>query len=228
MGSSLLLEAEEAGEFKELRRLREKNRQLAQSGELAIDHPEDLGQWKGKKSVMRAPRFQVLQGATLEEARNMRGGDSDDNSDGSGTDESSSDEDEDEEEDEDESSDSDARAASASGPDEQSKSKKKYVVRRSTKKVGLIPGTRAAARDLKARFAEVAALTRPALQQSQREKLPVYGMEQEIMEAVIEHDVCIVAGETGSGKTTQVPQFLFENGFGSSELGGRPGVIAVT
>jgi len=25
-----------------------------------------------------------------------------------------------------------------------------------------------------------------------------------------------------------VPQFLFENGFGSSELGGRPGLVAVT
>jgi len=99
---------------------------------------------------------------------------------------------------------------------------------RSKRKVGLLPGTVAASSSRAPRFGAVAALKRPPLQQSQREKLPVYGMEQEIMEAINEDDVCIVAGETGSGKTTQVPQFLFENGFASTEVGGRPGVIAVT
>ena len=33
------------------------------------------------------------------------------------------------------------------------------------------------------------------------------------MEAVQENDVVIVCGETGSGKTTQVPQFLYEAGY---------------
>lgn len=33
------------------------------------------------------------------------------------------------------------------------------------------------------------------------------------MEAVAEHPIVIVCGETGSGKTTQVPQFLYEAGF---------------
>ena len=33
------------------------------------------------------------------------------------------------------------------------------------------------------------------------------------MEAVAEHPVVIVCGETGSGKTTQVPQFLYEAGY---------------
>ena len=37
-----------------------------------------------------------------------------------------------------------------------------------------------------------------------RSSLPVCGMEQEIMEAIGYHDVVIVCGETGSGKTTQV------------------------
>ncbi|CAE7538783.1 ECM16, partial [Symbiodinium sp. KB8] len=59
-----------------------------------------------------------------------------------------------------------------------------------------------------------------------RMELPVCGMEQEIMEGVYENDVLILCGETGSGKTTQVPQFLYEAGFGTA--GGTPGMVAVT
>ena len=45
--------------------------------------------------------------------------------------------------------------------------------------------------------------------QAVRMKLPMCGMEQEFMEALNHNDVVIVCGETGSGKTTQVPQFLY-------------------
>lgn len=41
-----------------------------------------------------------------------------------------------------------------------------------------------------------------------RQKLPVYGFLQEIQEAVLSHQVIVIEGETGSGKTTQIPQFL--------------------
>jgi hypothetical protein len=44
---------------------------------------------------------------------------------------------------------------------------------------------------------------------------------QEIMEAVAAHTFVLVAGETGSGKTTQVPQLLYEAGYGRAD-GGTP------
>ncbi|XP_045700728.1 probable ATP-dependent RNA helicase DHX37 isoform X2 [Phyllostomus hastatus] len=54
----------------------------------------------------------------------------------------------------------------------------------------------------------------PEMQQ-ERLKLPILSEEQVIMEAVAEHPIVIVCGETGSGKTTQVPQFLYEAGYSS-------------
>ena len=49
--------------------------------------------------------------------------------------------------------------------------------------------------------------------QAARLALPILGEEQVVMEAINEHPVVIVCGETGSGKTTQVPQFLYEAGY---------------
>lgn len=46
-------------------------------------------------------------------------------------------------------------------------------------------------------------VTRVAELQEARLRLPILGMEQEIMEAIHEHDVVVLAGETGCGKTTQ-------------------------
>ncbi|KAF2432154.1 P-loop containing nucleoside triphosphate hydrolase protein [Tothia fuscella] len=57
--------------------------------------------------------------------------------------------------------------------------------------------------------------------------LPILAEEQRIMEAVFNNDVVLVSGATGSGKTTQVPQFLFENGFGDPN-GSTPGMIGIT
>lgn len=55
---------------------------------------------------------------------------------------------------------------------------------------------------------------KPEVQES-RMLLPIVSEEQPIMEAVLLNSVIIICGETGSGKTTQVPQFLYEAGFGS-------------
>jgi ATP-dependent helicase HrpA len=46
------------------------------------------------------------------------------------------------------------------------------------------------------------------------EDLPVVGRRMEIAEAIRAHQVVVVAGETGSGKTTQLPKILLECGIG--------------
>lgn len=45
----------------------------------------------------------------------------------------------------------------------------------------------------------------------QREKLPVYEFKNRIIECVRNNKVTIIEGSTGSGKTTQIPQFLLES-----------------
>ncbi|MGL5864742.1 MAG: ATP-dependent RNA helicase HrpA [Dermatophilaceae bacterium] len=47
------------------------------------------------------------------------------------------------------------------------------------------------------------------------EHLPVVGARADILAAVRDHQVVVVAGETGSGKTTQLPKMLLELGFGT-------------
>ncbi|KAJ3414817.1 putative ATP-dependent RNA helicase dhr2, partial [Chytridiales sp. JEL 0842] len=64
---------------------------------------------------------------------------------------------------------------------------------------------------------EKAAALRP-----QREKLPITIEKASIMEAVKVHNSLIIVGETGSGKTTQIPQFLYEAGYA------KKGMIAIT
>lgn len=63
--------------------------------------------------------------------------------------------------------------------------------------------------------------------QEARLALPVVAEEQKIMEAIYNNPVVVIWGATGSGKTTQVPQFLYEAGFGSRESP-SPGMIGVT
>jgi len=56
-------------------------------------------------------------------------------------------------------------------------------------------------------------INRPADIEESRYDLPVSAMEYEIIDAVRSKDCTILCGETGSGKSTQVPQFLYESGF---------------
>ncbi len=55
------------------------------------------------------------------------------------------------------------------------------------------------------------------------ESLPVSGRREEIMRALAEHQVVIVCGETGSGKTTQLPKIALALGRGRGNGGGLIG-----
>ncbi|KAK3378298.1 P-loop containing nucleoside triphosphate hydrolase protein [Podospora didyma] len=78
-----------------------------------------------------------------------------------------------------------------------------------------------------ARKAFSVVVTRDPEIQDVRFRLPVVAEEQKIMEAIHNNDVVVICGATGSGKTTQVPQFLFEAGYGSPN-GPTPGMIGIT
>jgi len=49
--------------------------------------------------------------------------------------------------------------------------------------------------------------------QETRQSLPMYTYREEILAAIAEHQILIIVGETGSGKTTQLPQYLNEAGY---------------
>ncbi|KAJ8702089.1 DEAH-box ATP-dependent RNA helicase prp22 [Pleurotus ostreatus] len=49
--------------------------------------------------------------------------------------------------------------------------------------------------------------------QDQRKSLPIYKLRDSLLQAIAEHQVLIVVGDTGSGKTTQMVQYLAESGY---------------
>uniref|UniRef100_A0A0E0EKA8 RNA helicase n=1 Tax=Oryza meridionalis TaxID=40149 RepID=A0A0E0EKA8_9ORYZ len=49
--------------------------------------------------------------------------------------------------------------------------------------------------------------------QDERKTLPIYKFRDELLKAVEEYQVIVIVGETGSGKTTQIPQYLHEAGY---------------
>ncbi|XXG99824.1 hypothetical protein Hte_006165 [Hypoxylon texense] len=81
-------------------------------------------------------------------------------------------------------------------------------------------------KDTKRKAFSIAVQRTPEIQDA-RLRLPVVAEEQKIMEAIHNNNVVVICGATGSGKTTQVPQFLFEAGYGSPNSP-TPGMIGVT
>lgn len=57
------------------------------------------------------------------------------------------------------------------------------------------------------------AFSRSKSLREQRQYLPAFACREELMKVIRENQVIVVVGETGSGKTTQVAQFLHEDGY---------------
>lgn len=49
--------------------------------------------------------------------------------------------------------------------------------------------------------------------QEQRETLPIFSVKRQLIDLINNERVVIVVGETGSGKTTQLTQYLYEEGY---------------
>lgn len=89
----------------------------------------------------------------------------------------------------------------------------KHTHRQNTGMAGTNPKATAEWREAtNPRNAPVGRSTTMSIQQ-QRESLPVYALRAPFIRAISENQLLIVVGETGSGKTTQLTQYLAEEGF---------------
>ncbi|TFK56865.1 P-loop containing nucleoside triphosphate hydrolase protein [Heliocybe sulcata] len=76
-------------------------------------------------------------------------------------------------------------------------------------KAGEVPQWRAATFNKATTYGEITQLSL----QDQRKSLPIYKLRDPLLQAIREHQVLIVVGDTGSGKTTQMVQYLAEDGY---------------
>ena len=113
-----------------------------------------------------------------------------------------------------------ATPARGGAPDQQRRSSQRGGGRRRGRRPGRTEGRLRSAwkgyspEQLAARTAAVPAIVYP-------EELPVSARREEIAAAIAEHQVVIVAGETGSGKTTQLPKICLELGRGVTGMIGH-------
>ncbi|KZT55357.1 P-loop containing nucleoside triphosphate hydrolase protein [Calocera cornea HHB12733] len=80
----------------------------------------------------------------------------------------------------------------------------------------------------RALFAQLRKERQYAEMEAQRRKLPAFGMQREIVDVVGRHGVTVVVGETGCGKTTQLPQFLLDAALLSDTPSYEPISILIT
>lgn len=73
--------------------------------------------------------------------------------------------------------------------------------------------------------ARVAPVEMDSKRTATHEELPVYQHKDRILECYHKHETLIIVGETGSGKSTQVPKFIYENAMKNSQ---KSKLVAVT
>ena len=69
------------------------------------------------------------------------------------------------------------------------------------------------AASLKKRNEAVSEFAKSKTLKEQREFLPVFSVRNELLTVIRDNKIVIIVGETGSGKTTQLTQYLFEDGY---------------
>ena len=65
-------------------------------------------------------------------------------------------------------------------------------------------------------------LFRTQVEEKMAKRLPIADHKERLVKAVLDNDCVVVTGETGCGKTTQLPQFLHDAGLS------KQGIIGVT
>ncbi|CAE6412752.1 unnamed protein product [Rhizoctonia solani] len=76
-------------------------------------------------------------------------------------------------------------------------------------KAGEVPQWRAETFNKATTFGKITSLSIT----EQRQSLPIFKLRDKLVQAVRDHQILIVVGDTGSGKTTQMTQYLAEEGF---------------
>ncbi|KAJ3344554.1 ATP-dependent RNA helicase dhx37, partial [Entophlyctis luteolus] len=71
-------------------------------------------------------------------------------------------------------------------------------------------------------------IVRPESIALSRMSLPILKEEHAIMEKILKNTTTILCGETGSGKTSQLPQMLYEYGFGNPSHPEYSGIVGIT
>ncbi|XP_070768511.1 pre-mRNA-splicing factor ATP-dependent RNA helicase DHX16 [Enoplosus armatus] len=69
-----------------------------------------------------------------------------------------------------------------------------------------------AEKDQEAPALSQAELNKQSMQEVRR-SLPIFPYRDDLLAAIQEHQIMVIEGETGSGKTTQIPQYLLEDGY---------------
>ena len=66
---------------------------------------------------------------------------------------------------------------------------------------------------LKNKLEAVSEFARTKTIKEQKESLPIFSVKEDLLNIIRDNKVVIIVGETGSGKTTQLTQYLYENGY---------------